>query len=104
MNNKSMQLSLFNDLSILEQEGFTVTKTFESSDKHKFKRLERTYSILLDGITILYVQDNDNGTYNTFGFEHDSFNINISEVIEIVKNKNNWTLTSLVRSESSEQN
>ena len=102
--NKPMQLNLFNDLYVLQEQGFIVTKTFESSDNHKFKQLENTYSISLDGITILYVQDNENGTFNTFGFCHESFNINLSQVVEIAKNKNNWTLTSLVRSESSEEN
>lgn len=88
-----------NGLGVLQEAGFTVTKTFDSSTIDKFKKLESTFSILQNGNTILYVQDNYNGTFNTFGFNHKSFNVSIKEVLEIVKNKNNWCL---VRGESDE--
>ena len=88
-----MQLNLFDDLYMLQEHGFTVTKTFESSN-NKFKRLDNTYSIALNERIIMYVQDNDNGTFNTFGFNHESYNVSLKDVIQIVKNKNNWCLES----------
>lgn len=87
-----MQLELFDDLYVLEQEGYTVDKTFECTGDKRFTNLENTYSIILNGKTILYVQNNENGTFNTFGFMKERFNLSLKEVLKTVENKNNWCL------------
>jgi|SRR5690625_8689 len=97
-----MQLSLFDDLHVLEEEGFVVTKTFKSSNDNKFKQLESTFSVLLNEAIVLYVQDNNDGTYNTFGFNHERFRVSLGEVIETVRNKNNWCLNDLETLEGEE--
>ncbi len=87
-----MQLSLFNDLHVLEQDGFAIEKTFKSSNDDRFKRLESTYSVSENGKVALYVQDNGNETFNAFGFRASIFNVDMKEVLEMIKNKNNWCL------------
>lgn len=87
-----MQLDLFDNLCVLENEGFKISKTFQPSGKDKFKKLESTLSVALEGNTILYVQGNHDGTFNTFGFNDSALGVSLEEIIEIAKNKNNWCL------------
>jgi len=85
-----MQLSLFDDLYALEQEGFSITRPFKPTNDKRFKKLENTYGIVLNGKIVMYVQDNNDGTYNTFGFYFERFNVALTDIVEIVGNKNNW--------------
>lgn len=87
-----MQLELFDNLYALGQEGYEVERTFKHTGDRRFTKLESTYSIILDGRTIMYVQDNGDGTYNAFGFAQKWMDINLKKVLKIIENKNNWCL------------
>src|SRR5690625_3653120 len=77
------QLSLFDDVSQFKECGFTVENTFHPSNETKFKKLENTKKVSYNGKTILHLQDNDNGTFNTFSFTEMNFNITLAKAIKI---------------------
>ena len=77
------QLSLFDDVAQFNEYGFTVENTFHPSNETKFKKLENTQKVSYNGKTILHLQDNGNGTFNTFSFNEMNFNITLDKAIKI---------------------
>lgn len=80
-----MQMSLFEDVELFNEYGFTLGKTFKSSDDKKIEKLENTRKVLYKGKTILHLQSNDDGTFNTFSFDKLNFNITLEKSIEIAQ-------------------
>src|SRR5690625_6096937 len=76
------QLSLFGDVAQFNEYGFTVENTFHPSNDTNFKKLENTQLVSYNGKTILYLQDNGNGTFNTFSFNEFNYNITLDKAIK----------------------
>lgn len=77
------QLSLFDDVAQFNEYGFAVENTFHPSNETKFKKLENTQKVSYNGKTILHLQDNGNGTFNTFSFNEFNYNITLDEALRI---------------------
>lgn len=85
MNIRNQAVTLFKD------NGFTLEKIF-NTDHETFGMLERTHYVVYKGKRILQIQENDNGTFNTFehlryptSFNKDNFNITLDQAISIAK-------------------
>lgn len=81
-----MQLNLFEDVALLFNEsGFTLEKPFRPTGNKKFGKLESTQMVRFNGETILYLQENDDGTFNTFSFNQFNLNITLEQAIKTAR-------------------